>query len=143
MTTYLTIDAGIAFKLIAPHPRQQLYIGQVTQWQRAGYQLCAPTLWAYEITSTFTKMVRFGKLSTATSREGLRLAHQLGVQLMAPDEEQALKAFAWTERLQRAAAYDSFYLALAESLGCALWTTDKRLVNAVAQPWVKLIDEKD
>ncbi|MCP4416051.1 MAG: type II toxin-antitoxin system VapC family toxin [Chloroflexi bacterium] len=141
MTTYLTIDAGIAFKLIAPHPHQQLYVNLVTQWQRAGYQLCAPTLWAYEVTSTFTKMMRFGQLSATTSREGLRLAYQLGVQLIAPDEEQALRAFAWTERLQRAAAYDSFYLALAETLGCELWTADKRLVNAAAQPWVKLVDE--
>ncbi len=141
MTTYLTIDAGIAFKLIAPHPHQQLYVNLVTQWQRAGYQLCAPTLWAYEVTSTFTKMMRFGQLSATTSREGLRLAYQLGVQLIAPDEEQALRAFAWTERLQRAAAYDSFYLALAETLGCESWTADKRLVNAAAQPWVKLVDE--
>ena len=143
MTTYLIIDAGIAIKLIAPHPGQQLYIDMVTQWQQASYQLCAPTLWAYEVTSAFTKMAHFGKISTAASREGLRLAHQLGVQLVAPDEEQTLKAFAWTERLQRAAAYDSFYLALAETLDCELWTTDKRLVNAVAQPWVRSVEEGD
>ena len=141
MTTYLTIDAGVAFKLIVPHPRQQVYANLVTQWHRAGYQLCAPALWAYEITSTFTKIAHFGQLSAAHGRESLRLAYQLDVQLIPPDEEQALKAYAWTERLQRAAAYDSFYLALAETLGCELWTVDKRLVNAVAQPWVKLVEE--
>ncbi|MCA9993966.1 MAG: type II toxin-antitoxin system VapC family toxin [Ardenticatenaceae bacterium] len=143
MTTYLTIDAGIAFKLIAPHPHQQDYINLVTQWHQADYQLCAPTLWAYEITSTFTKMAHFGHLSIANSRESLRLAYQLGIQLVPPDEEQALKAYAWTERLQRAAAYDSFYLALAETLGCELWTIDKRLVNAVGQPWVRLVEERE
>lgn len=143
MTTYLTIDAGIAFKLIAPHPRQQLYIDVVAQWQQAGYQLCAPTLWAYEVASTFTKMVHFGHLSAGTGHEGLRLAYQLGVQLVSPNEEQALKAFRWTERLQRAAAYDSFYLALAETLGCEFWTVDKRLVNAAAQSWVRLVEERD
>lgn len=140
MTTCLIIDAGIAFKLIAPHPHQQVYIDLITEWKQAGYQLCAPTLWVYEVTSVFTKMARFGQLSMQTSREGVRLAHRLGVQLVAPDEAQAVKAMYWMEKLQRAAAYDSFYLALAETLDCELWTTDKKLVNAVAQPWVKLVD---
>ncbi len=43
-------------------------------------------------------------------------------------------------RLNRAAAYDSFYLALAESLGCELWTADQRLHNAVDLPWVRLAE---
>ena len=55
MTTYLTIDAGVTFKLIAPHPRQQVYIDLVSEWQEAGYQLCAPTLWAYEVTSALKR----------------------------------------------------------------------------------------
>ncbi len=39
---------------------------------------------------------------------------------------------------ERAAAYDSFYLAAAETLGCELWTADRRLVNDRGnQPWVK------
>jgi hypothetical protein len=43
------------------------------------------------------------------------------------------------QRLKRAAAYDSYYLALAESLNCDLWTTDSRLVNAVKLRWVRLV----
>lgn len=143
MTTYLTIDAGIAFKLIAPHSHQQIYIDLVDQWQRAGYQLCAPTLWAYEVTSAFTKMTHFGQLSKEASQQGVRLAYQLGVQLVPPDEEQTEKAILWTEKLHRAAAYDSFYLALAETLKCDLWTIDKRLTNAISEPWVKLVEEKE
>jgi predicted nucleic acid-binding protein len=41
-------------------------------------------------------------------------------------------------RLNRAAAYDSVSLGLAESLGCELWTADRRLHNAVSLPWVRL-----
>jgi predicted nucleic acid-binding protein len=40
--------------------------------------------------------------------------------------------------LNRAAAYDSFCLALAEAMQCELWTADRRLVNAVNLPWVRL-----
>ena len=45
-------------------------------------------------------------------------------------------------RLNRAAAYDSFYLALAETLGSELWTTDNHLYNAAAQPWVRLVSDE-
>lgn len=140
---YLTIDAGIAFKLVAPHQHQQIYIDHMNSWFRAGYRLCAPTLWAYEITSALTKMVHFERLSTTTGRDALQLAFQLEIELVSPDEEQALKALDWTERLDRVAAYDSFYLALAETRDCQLWTVDRRLVNAVAQPWVRLVEEPD
>jgi predicted nucleic acid-binding protein len=45
-------------------------------------------------------------------------------------------AYDWTLRLKRAAACDSFYLALAETLHCELWTADQRLANAADVPWV-------
>lgn len=37
-------------------------------------------------------------------------------------------------------AYDAHYLAVAEREGCELWTTDRRLYNAVQPdlPWVRL-----
>jgi predicted nucleic acid-binding protein len=140
MTTYLTIDSSIAYKLITPHTNQQKFIALMSQWQRAGYQLCAPALWLYEVTSIFTKMVHFGELSEQKAKKGIRLANDIGIQLIAPDQDQTLKAYEWTRRLRRIAAYDSFYLALAEELECDLWTTDKRLVNASAQPWVKLVE---
>ena len=139
--SYLTIDAGVVFKTIAPHQHQQIYIDLLDSWLQAGHRLCAPTLWTYEITSAITKMVHFGRLSTATGRQALQLAFQFEIELVPPDEEQAFKALAWTERLDRVAAYDSFYLALAEARECVFWTVDRRLVNAAAQPWVRLVEE--
>lgn len=140
MTTCLALDAGIVFKLIIPHPRQAHFVQLMGQWQAVGYRLYAPTLWAYEVTSTFTKLAHFGHLSSSDSLAGLRLAYQLGIELVPPDTEQVEKAFAWTERLHRAAAYDSFYLALAETLNCDLWTVDKRLAQTAGQSWVKLAE---
>ena len=140
MITYLTIDAGVAFKLIVPHAQQTFYIDLVDGWQRNGYRLCAPTLWTYELTSAISKMVYFGHLSQTVARESLLVAYDLAVELIAPDQEQISKALAWTCRLSRAAAYDSFYLALADTLDCDLWTVDKRLVNAAAEPWVRFAE---
>lgn len=58
-----------------------------------------------------------------------------------PDEAQVALAFDWTRRLNRIAAYDSFYLALAESLQCDLWTADRRLQGAVGQPWLHCVGD--
>lgn len=138
MMIYLVIDASLTYNLIMPNPQQAKIQQLVTNWQKKGYTLCAPTLWAYEITSVFTKMVRHGHLTESEGQDGLDFAYKLGVQLMQPDETLAKKAYAWKRRLNRTAAYDSFYLALAKSLGCELWTTDKRLYNAANQPWVRL-----
>jgi len=138
MTNYLVIDASFTVNLIVPNAHQAKLQQLVTDWQKKGKLLCAPTLWGYEITSSFTKMVRYGHLTDSEGQAGRDLAYKLGIQLMPPDEALAKKAYEWTTRLNRAAAYDSFYLALAEMLGCELWTMDKRLYNAVNQPWVRL-----
>jgi predicted nucleic acid-binding protein len=101
MTTSHRIDTSVAIKLITPNPDQERTVALMTQWQQDGVQLVAPTLWAYGVTSVFAKLVHFGQLSAAQSREALRLAFQLAVQLVPPDAEQVARAFAWTEQLQR------------------------------------------
>ena len=68
------------------------------------------------------------------------LIHRLGVRLIPPDAAQAALAYDWTLRLHRAAAYDSFYLALAETMGADLWTVDRRLSAAVDLPWVRALE---
>lgn len=99
--------------------------------------LYAPALWLYEVTSALCKMVHFQQLTVSEGQQLLILVHQLEIETVAPDENQTQRAFVWTGRLNRAAAYDSFYLALAETLGCDLWTADKRLFNAANRPWVR------
>jgi predicted nucleic acid-binding protein len=136
MTRSLVIDASFAFRLILPSPRQTHFRALMTQWKQDGYGMCAPMLWVYEITSALCKAVHFGQLRPDEGTRALVLAQGLDVQLIPPDDTQARLAFDWTMRLNRATAYDSFYLALTETLGCELWTTDKHLCNAVDRPWV-------
>ncbi|MFH1927834.1 MAG: type II toxin-antitoxin system VapC family toxin, partial [Chloroflexota bacterium] len=79
------------------------------------------------------------QITSAEGQQALALAQRLDVQLFPPDEAQTTLAFDWTMRLKRAAAYDSFYLALAEALRSELWTADKRLSNAAGVSWTHLI----
>lgn len=141
MPNFLVIDASAVFRLVLPGPEQAHLRTLITQWAKDGYTLYAPVLWLYEITSALCKAVHFGELTTTEGRRALTLAQKLDVQIIPPDDAQALLAFDWTVRLNRAAAYDSFYLALAETLQCELWTADRRLFNAAGRPWVRWIGE--
>ena len=141
MTKYLVIDASFAFRLILPGPLQKRCQTLVALWHRDGYVLCAPTLWLYEITSALCKVVHFGQITCDEGQHALTLAQKLGVRLFAPDDAQTALAFDWTMRLKRAAAYDSFYVALAKTLRSELWTADKRLVNTARVSWVHLTSD--
>ena len=135
----LVIDAGVGFALCVQDEASAILRAELAAGVKRGLWLCAPGIWRYELTSIVTKAVYFQQLSETLAREALQLAHELNVQLVQPDRELVTQAFDWTLRLKRAAAYDSFYLALARRLDCALWTTDRRLANAVAASWVRYV----
>jgi predicted nucleic acid-binding protein len=138
MTKYLVVDASFAIRLVTPHPQRDFFKNLADQWLAEGIILTAPSLWLYEVTSVTTKLVRLGEFTNLQGRNLLKLLENMGIELFEMDEFLVEKAFDWTVQLNRAAAYDSFYLALAEKLNCDFWTADQRLVNAVNQPWVKL-----
>ncbi len=140
MSTLLVVDASFTIKLILPNPEQSRCRVLMAEWVQSRVNLYAPTLWLYEVTSALTKAVHFDILTETEGRQALKLAQAVDLQLIHPDTLVEL-AYDWTRRLNRAAAYDSFYLALTESLSAELWTADKRLANVVSMPWVHYITD--
>lgn len=138
----LVVDAGIGYRLFIPNPEQAFLRDLISAKLEAGCRLVAPTLWRYEVTSALARAVHQRQLTQAEAEKGLALSQSLPLNLVAPSEALARAAFAWTRRLQRASAYDSFYLALAQELQCELWTYDKRLANAVGDSWVRYLGQK-
>ena len=136
---YLVIDANIGWRLFTPHPDQARLDQQLTVQRTAGMRLVAPTLWRYEVTSILTKALHFKQLTIDEVEAAMRLSGRFDIDLLPPDANLAAAALAWTVRLRRAAAYDSFYLALAQRLACDLWTVDHKLFNAVGVPWVHYV----
>ena len=136
------IDASLVLKALLPNPQMERC--QAVLADLRGAQLAAPALWVYEVTSTLTKAVHFKQLTVEECKAALRQALELDVQLFAPDEAQSNLAMDWTLRLKRAAAYDSFYLAIAETLDAPLWTADQRLINIFQEQkpnWLHWIGE--
>ena len=70
------IDAGFAFKLLVPNPARDEIKQLVGQWTSQERTLCAPSLWLYEVTFIFSKMVHFGELDEEDARDSLLLVHQ-------------------------------------------------------------------
>ena len=138
MPKSLVVDASLAFRLLLPGAQQAAVQSLVARWLADGYELHAPTLWVYELTSALCKTVHFRHITAAEAERALALAQRLGVHLVSPHDELVRSAFEWTLRLDRGAAYDSFYLALAEMLGCELWTADRGLERAAGKPWVRV-----
>jgi predicted nucleic acid-binding protein len=137
-------DASFSLSIFLNHPFQKASLMVADTLKRKGMQMVAPSLWAYETTSSICKAVHFQMVTEDDAREIIALLEIMGVQLIPPDEGYNKRAFDLTLRLKRAAAYDSYYLALAESLKCDLWTADKRLYQ-VAQDngmaWVRHVRE--
>jgi predicted nucleic acid-binding protein len=78
----------------------------------------------------------YKEFSRDQAEEMLALITEFDFAVRVPDAAQVQRAFEWT--LRRAAACDSFYLALAETTSDGLWTADERLYNATKSlvPWV-------
>lgn len=133
------IDASFVLKVVLVNPQQGRYIALTDRWIDQGRQLLAPSLWVYETTSSLCKSLHFEQITLDECSKALRDASTLGIRSIPPDDDQTSRALRWTVQLRRAAAYDSYYLALAEILGCDLWTADRRLFNAVNLPWVRTV----
>lgn len=140
---FIVLDASLVLKAILPNPDYATCQAALADLQ--DFTLAAPALWAYEITSALTKAAYFGQLTDEEARTALHLALSLGVEYIFPDETLCASAYDWTRRLQRAAAYDSFYLATAETLEANFWTADIRLAHSLESEgldWVHWVGQK-
>jgi len=135
----VVLDASFVMAVFVPHPKASLAQTILDSLNAANASLVAPTLLLYEVTSGIQKLSHFGRISTAQAAAAFALAEQFRVSLITPDFSLARRALIWSQRLQRASAYDSFYLALAEERGCDLWTAVSRLSNAAKTSWVRLL----
>ena len=98
----------------------------------------SPPLWAYEVTSVIRNKVHRDKITSDEGEEAFAIIHKLGVRLIVPPDLHK-RAWEMAKKLNRPAAYDAHYLALAQTLDCEFWTADERLYNAIKDqlPWVR------
>lgn len=142
-SSVVVVDASIAVHTVLATDLSEWADAAWVMWQRQDTTTCAPQLWLYELTSAVHKVFMRGQIDEQAAMAALDTALGLGVRLVS-DDDLHRQAFSWATRLGRLAAYDCFYLALAEQLGTELWAADRALTNAARQagaPWVHWIGE--
>jgi predicted nucleic acid-binding protein len=127
----ICVDASLAVKWILDEERSDQAKALYRATVRAGRQIVAPPLLPLEVTNILrqrTRSVDSMSLDVATDLLDEFLA--LPIEIHNPDGLHR-RALALACSLDLPAAYDAHYLALAEHLGCELWTDDQRLVRRV------------
>jgi predicted nucleic acid-binding protein len=136
-------DASVAVKWILDEERSDRAIALYEATAKVNQPIVAPPLLPLEITNILRQRIR--------TRDGLSLvaaAQHLDGFLALPIEfhnpaELHFQALVLADALDLPATYDAHYLALAEHLGCELWTDDLRLIRHVATslPFVRWIGD--
>ena len=82
-------------------------------------------MWNYEIVSSLRKGMAIEKISSEQAVAALQSILAIGITEIPPTLRLHQLALEWSVRLQQTVAYDSAYLALAESQqACLLYTSD-------------------
>lgn len=125
----LVIDASVALKWqLDDEECVPQAVARRDDCLKKSIEMCAPTLWLYEVINGFVVASRRGRFPSAEVSQALGDLFAIGVQLRTPDP-QRVTALALAHKIT---SYDSAYLALAEQEGCDLWTGDVALYRCVS-----------
>jgi predicted nucleic acid-binding protein len=144
MKNLVVVDTSIAIKWAVNEPDSNMALSLLAEWTNRETVILAPALLAYEATNTLHRRVRGGEISFDDARRGLEeIIFTAVVFDFSQDSATNIKAMEFAQRFGLPAAYDSHYLALAESKGCAFWTADTRLWNTIRGKvsWVRWIGD--
>jgi len=131
-------DASLVIKLIVAEPDSDQALRLWQSWLQACQTICAPQLLTYEVASSLRRRVWRGMLTPQEAASALEDFLALDVTLTDP-VGLGKRALELADRFHRPNAYDAHYLALAEMLGCDLWTADEKLYNTVRSEldWIR------
>jgi predicted nucleic acid-binding protein len=133
----VVIDASLAAKWLINEEGTEAAVSLLERWAEEDFHVIAPCLLLVEVTNALYKRVRREELTLADAKILLSSLQELGVEVkeIAPLGPRAMELAA---QFNFPATYDSYYVALAEALGCELWTADERLYNTVKEEfdWV-------
>lgn len=140
MTSRVVCDSNIFIAVALREPFSERAEALIELWHSTDVQVVVPYLFRYEVTSVVRKQIARGNLTLELGRVALSSLLNEPVQTIA-DDELLHRAFELATRLNRPAAYDSMYLALAERYQCEFWTADLKFYNASIHTfdWIKWV----
>ncbi len=144
MAQRIVVDANLCIALIIPLAYSDPAAKQWLFWEMNRVQMYAPLLWEYEVVSALRKAIIAGLISKKKTESAFQRLLILGVERIIPDVDLHRSALRWAEYVNQPVAYDSQYLALAETLEADFWTADRRLIDSLKSrklTWLHWIGE--
>jgi predicted nucleic acid-binding protein len=139
---YVVVDASLAVKWVLKEPHAEEALALAEDWAVARIRPSAPCLLLVEATNVLHRRAMLGHISLSQARQLLAGLLDMGIEIRESPQIH-LRALELAQELQRPSVYDTHYLALADILGCDLWTADERFFNSVKerQPQVKWLGQ--
>ncbi len=129
----VVVDASVALKWVFQEDGTRQALALWDAWQSAGERVIAPPLFRAEVANVAYQRVRRKEITVLEAVEATDAL--LGIVAVEEPDGLYRRALDLAASYALDAAYDSLYLALADLGGYALWTADRRFVNAV-RPYV-------
>jgi predicted nucleic acid-binding protein len=132
MTTaaIVTVDSSLALKWVLTEVRSTEALGLLSQWAQDGIQPVVPSWFACEIANVLYQYVKRANL-TVTDAQELHRSVMTQVVVVGDEPADAERAMELAHAATQPASYDAQYLALAERMGCELWTADDTFRDAL------------
>ena len=131
MSGSVVIDASLAVKWLVEEDDSDKAHAVLQSWVAQDITRIAPFLMPFEVANVLHRRVLRGELSVVDSTRMITRLLESRLELHQPPGLHA-RALQLASQLNQGAAYDAHYLALAESVGCELWTADERFYRAVS-----------
>ncbi|MDO9334054.1 MAG: type II toxin-antitoxin system VapC family toxin [Dehalococcoidales bacterium] len=124
------IDASLAVSWLS-YERHTVRANALRRyWIEKSVEMVAPALFHAEVVSALRQQVYFKRILPDEGEEAFSI--YLDIPLTVIDGPEIYrKAWQLTKDLNQPVCYDMQYLAIAELEDCLLWTSDRKLVNAV------------
>ena len=130
MSDFVVADASLAFKWLVEEADSREAEALLQSWEREGQRVVAPHLLLSEVANALLQRVMRGETTVQAGADLIKELRET-VELHDPPHLHA-RAIELAATLGVRAVYDCHYLALAEALGCELWTADARFRRAAS-----------
>ena len=129
MNGFVVVDASLVFKWLVKEEHSEKALAILRSWDSQDIRPAAPRLMPFEVTNALHRRVVRGDLTVEMAADLIESLLSSRLELHEPPHLHR-RALELASRFGQGAAYDAHYLALAETLGCELWTADEKFFRA-------------
>lgn len=131
MNGSVVVDASLVVKWLVEEDDSDKAHAVLQSWVTRDVSRIAPHLLAFEVANALHRRVLRGELSVDESTRMIARLLESRLEFHQPPGLH-VRALRLASQLNQNAVYDAHYLALAESVGCELWTADERFYRAAS-----------